>query len=199
MRVFSCLGLLAAKINAAGWLRLSALSLCLWLLPAKLDAAGLLRLSALSRTSTISVKGWDSSVIFCGQCILQIIAVITIQSTAKGRVMVLKNFIMTMREHKHESVKYHTLTEYGGEVAAFAVVFLLVSESFGRLFPLYLFHKPDPPPLDIIFPVKRVENLKQNRELGPGPKPTTLPELKLRVGPRLESKALQRSTSVSLI
>ncbi|GBP31277.1 hypothetical protein EVAR_31401_1 [Eumeta japonica] len=52
-RVFSCLGLLPAKLNAAGGLRLSALSLwlgsaCLGLLPAKLDAAGGLRLSALS-------------------------------------------------------------------------------------------------------------------------------------------------------
>ncbi|GBP62904.1 hypothetical protein EVAR_42718_1 [Eumeta japonica] len=53
MRVFSCLGLLPAKIDAAGGLRLSALSLwlgraCLGLLPDKLNAAGGLRLSALS-------------------------------------------------------------------------------------------------------------------------------------------------------
>ncbi|GBP62905.1 hypothetical protein EVAR_42719_1 [Eumeta japonica] len=53
MRVFSCLGLLPANLDAAGGLRLSALSLwlgraCLGLLPAKIDAAGGLRLSALS-------------------------------------------------------------------------------------------------------------------------------------------------------
>ncbi|GBP70561.1 hypothetical protein EVAR_54369_1 [Eumeta japonica] len=49
-------------------------------------------------------------------------------------------------------VEYHTVTEYGREVAAFAVAVRPVTESFGRSLPLSSFHRADLPPLDIPIP-----------------------------------------------
>ncbi|GBP07587.1 hypothetical protein EVAR_2727_1 [Eumeta japonica] len=55
-------------------------------------------------------------------------------------------------------MKYHTLIEYGREVAVFAVTFQLVSVSSDGSFSTlpFRFHQRDPPPLDILFTSKRV-------------------------------------------
>ncbi|GBP22341.1 hypothetical protein EVAR_11856_1 [Eumeta japonica] len=60
----------------------------------------------------------------------------------------------TLLQHKNgpaRPVKYQTLAKYGREVAASAIAFLPVNESFGVLTPLY-------PPLDISFLPKNKMN-----------------------------------------
>ncbi|GBP17063.1 hypothetical protein EVAR_8133_1 [Eumeta japonica] len=60
------------------------------------------------------------------------------------RVSCCEVFFLTVSRGKTRRVKCHTFTKYGLEVAASAVAFRPVSESFGGPLPLYFSIVPSP-------------------------------------------------------